>query len=91
MTFRTNCRTPGEYVVEEGGQPLFVHVDTGLRIRITRSFKVNDVKQYATRYFKEEGFDSPKEFLRYLKQLYGELPSTGYAHVFKLIKTKEAT
>ena len=91
MTFRTTRRALGDYVVEEGGQPLFVHVDTGLRIRIMRAFKVNDVKQYAAKYFKEEGFDSPQEFLKYLQRLYGELPLTGYAHVFKLIRSKAET
>ena len=83
MTFRTTERPHGDYIVEEGGHPYWVHIDTGLRICICLSWSVGNIEKYADEYYDLEGFSSPQEFLDYVSKLYkGKLPKGGWAHVF---------
>ena len=85
MTFRKTQKPDGNYIVEEGGKPYWVHNDTGLRICIVRSWHEPDIKDYANRYFDLEGFESPQAFLDYVLKLYKQdksLPAGGWAHLF---------
>lgn len=90
MTFRITKRRTGPYIVEEGGHPYYKHIEAGIVIDITRVWKVHDTHEYATKYYKQEGFGSPAEFEEYLAKIHnGWLPGWGYAHLFKIIE-KEA-
>lgn len=90
MTFRLTERKAGNYIVEEGGRPYWVHRDTGLRISICQTWEVKDIAGYADRYFDLEGFESPQEFMKYVRALYrGNLPSGGWAHLFWAAKNED--
>ena len=82
VTFRGTQKPDGDYIVEKGGKPYWVHEDTGLRICIICSWYEPDIKDYANRYFDLEGFESPQAFLDYVSKLYKNPPTSGQAHLF---------
>jgi len=86
MSFRKSVKPNGFYIVEEGGHPIFEHIDTGIRIKIVRNYNVPDIELYAHQFYDQEGFKSPQEFLEYIKKLYrGHLPKHGWGHRFEVL------
>lgn len=87
MTFRETEKPKGMYIVEEGGKPYYIHVDSGIRIRIVSSFPVSNTYEYIKNCYEPEGFSSPQEFEDYLRKLYkGKIPPAGYGHRFEVVK-----
>ena len=83
LTFRLTRRPNAGYIVEEGGHPYWVHIDTGLRLFIYHSWEVPDFEDYANEYFDLEGFETPAEFLDYVEALFsGHRPTSGWSHLF---------
>lgn len=87
MTFRTRPRARGVYLVEEGGHPRWRHIDAGIVIEIKDMRPVSDVRRYAEEFYRQEGFNSPEDFLSYARSLYKhELPRSGWTHIFEVLE-----
>lgn len=91
QTLRNTPRKLGDYIVEEGGHSWFEHIDTGLRIRIKKVWRVDDIDTYILEDYALEGFDSPADMVEFMRNelKMEKFPPYMWAHEFVVVEDME--